>query len=459
MHDSPEKTPDSEVAHPISLSFAKRVRLATIESGVEGMATIKNKIAIYYTSFIGLAPRIFGSAHLLYAIVNSINDPLIGFGIDKSSHRKRGSKYRRFLLLAIPLYIMGMVLLLAGQPTWKEWVLFLCIFLGLSLFDTGYATTTISASSVIIQTTDTDKDRGFYVGLRLSLKVIFGVAGFLLPSFFLTGNSTREQALWMFIGFGVLGLVVYTLPLLTLKLPISQPKDEVQKSQLWKVMKRMLTTKSYLFYIVFAFLLNGVAMNQEIFLLYYADDVMEVSGTILVLLSALIIPFLLLTNLLSKFLIQKVGLRKLLIITTLVLIASNFLTLLGLSIPTSIAGLFMAVIAGNFWNVLKFPILGVSIDHYVSKYGEANEGTFLGVDAIFNSPAVSVVFFVFTLLIEQGGYIAGAEGGQSPAAKNAVHLAITLISIICSTVALIFVLLFPFPKSDKKKKRGQAEKF
>ncbi|MHA1672645.1 MAG: MFS transporter [Promethearchaeota archaeon] len=452
MYESPENELDSEVTLPERLSLAKRVRLATIESGTEGMATIRNKIAIYYTSFIGLRPSVYGSAMLLYAFVNSVNDPLVGYGIDKSSHCKGVSKYKRFLLLAIPLYILGMGLLLFGQPAWKEWVLFISIFLGLSIYDTGYAITTISASSVIIQTVDADEDRGFYVGMRLSLKVIFGVAGFLLPTLFLTGNATREQALWMFIGFGVVGLLVYTLPLLTLNIPISQPKLEVQRSQLWMVMKRMLTMKSYLIYIVFAFLINGVALNQEIFLLYYADDVLEVSGTTLIVLSALSIPFLLLTNLSSKFLIQKVGLRKLSITTTIVLIASNFLTLLELSMPTSIAGLFLAVVAGNFWNVLKFPILGVSINHYEAKYGEKNEGTFLGVDAIFNSPAVSVVFFIFTVLIEQGGYISGLEGSQSFEAKNAVHLAITLISITCASIALIFVLMFPFQKKRDKEK-------
>ena len=47
MYESPENEPDSEVTHPERLSFAKRVRLATIESGTEGMATIRNKMAIH----------------------------------------------------------------------------------------------------------------------------------------------------------------------------------------------------------------------------------------------------------------------------------------------------------------------------------------------------------------------------------------------------------------------------
>ncbi len=429
------------------LSTSKRIQLATIESSSAAMIVVGNKLEKYYTDFIGMRPGLFGTAHLLYAFVNSINDPLLGYVIDHSSDKQGRSKYRIFLLGAMPLFLIGMMLQLIGQPHWSEALLFLCVFLGYSIFDTGMAAMTISAGSIVIQSVKDDSDRGAYVGLRLTIKAIFGVAGFLLPSMFLTGNATRVQVLLMFCGFAVFGFILYCIPVSTLKIPVSISQEAVGSSKMRVVLKQMLSMKTYRIFICMAFLITGVAMNQELFLLYFADDVAGLHGLPLTILSGLMLPFLFLTSLSAGYLIKKFGVKLLTFVVIILIIFGNVITLLDINLYVSIVGLFLAVIAGNFWYVLRFSLSGRIMDEYARIFGERNEGMFMGVDAIFNAPAVSLVLFAFSWIIDLNGYI-GTADIQTPQAINAIRMGTTLISIICCSIALVLLFFLPIQKDS-----------
>ena len=83
MNKEFEEKNDSE----IQFSSSKRLQMATMESSTAAMIVVGNKLEKYYTDFIGMRPGLFGTAHLLYAFVNSINDPLLGYFIDHSSNK------------------------------------------------------------------------------------------------------------------------------------------------------------------------------------------------------------------------------------------------------------------------------------------------------------------------------------------------------------------------------------
>ncbi|MHA1112311.1 MAG: MFS transporter [Promethearchaeota archaeon] len=428
----------------------EKLNMAIMESSTASIEVISSKLPIYYTDFIGMSSKLFGRAHLLFAIVNAINDPILGYFMDRAPHKNGVSKYRKFIKATIPVAILAIIIMLMGQPSWPTWILFILVFLGLSLRDTAYAMQGISASSIIIQNEKSDSGRGAYVGLRLTLKAIFAVAGFLIPSYFLTGSKDSTiPPLLMFLGFGIVGIVLFIIPARKVNPPIKVDFELERKSSMGKVLLRMLKMKSYVTYIIIAFLISGIALNQELFMLYFADDVMELSGTMTVIVSALVIPLIIGANFSSRYLIKKFGVRKLLIVTTVTLIVTNVTVLLQINNVLSIACLLISVTAGNYWLLIKFPITGIIIDEYASKFGERNEGTFLGVDSIFHAPAISVFLAIFLAIIDKIGYI-GTADFQPPVVKQGMLLTMTLMTIIACTIALI-VILFLFPIGKKKK--------
>jgi len=440
--------PVFEEEHPFGMK--EKINLAVMESSTASIEVISNKLPIYYTDFIGMSPALVGQAHLLFAIVNAINDPILGYFIDKTSHKNGKSKYIRLLRMVFPLTIIAIVAMLIGQKGWPSWLLFLTLFMGFSLRDSAYALQGISAASIVIQNEDQDAGRGHYVGIRLTFKSIFGVAGFLIPAYFLTGNKDSTLApLLMFIGFGVVGLIVYIIPAWKVNPPIKETIEIEKKSNFFQTFLRMIKMKSYLTYIVLAFFLTGIAMNQELFMLYFADDVLELSSFMAVVVTALVLPLIIGTSLASKKLINKFGVRKLLIGSTVTIITTNIIVMLQISDILSIACLLLSITAGNFWFLIKFPITGTIIDEYVSIYGERNEGTFFGVDSVFNAPAVSVFLAIFLQIIDKIGYIGTAES-QTPQVKEGLLMTMTLMSIIACSIAL-FIILFIFPVGKKKK--------
>ena len=70
---------DERKSSSFKLSYALSI------GGHTGMAMIGVNLAKYYIDFVGMNPIIFGYAHLTFAIINTINDPFIGYAIDRSS--------------------------------------------------------------------------------------------------------------------------------------------------------------------------------------------------------------------------------------------------------------------------------------------------------------------------------------------------------------------------------------
>jgi Na+/melibiose symporter-like transporter len=386
----------------------KRITMATMEASTNSMIIIGNKLEKYYTDFIGMSPALFGSAHLLYAIVNSFNDPILGYFFDRSKKKRKISKYKRFLLLAIPLYLLGMILQLAGQPGMNEILLFLCVFLGYSIFDTGYAMTNISTGSIIIRSNTYDSDRAKYVGLRLAIKAVIGVAGFLLPAYFLIEN-VRSEALIMFICFGIVGLAVYSIPAATLDFTDIVIVEEPTTPEFKRTLRQMLSLKSYVLYMLIAFLITGIVINQESFILYFTDGVLELTSTQAILVSGSVLPFMIGVNLFAGRLIRKFGAVKLGFVVIFLILVGNVAALLDYSMIISILGLSISLTAGTFWWTVRFTLIGQIIDEYSETFGERIEGMFMGIDSIFNAPASSVIVFIFSWIITQYGYDGLAE--------------------------------------------------
>lgn len=100
------------------------------------------------------------------------------------------------------------------------------------------------------------------------------------------------------------------------------------------------------------------------------------------------------------------------------------------------------VLMGNsaYW-IYSMPIYGNIIDEFESKMGKRNEGTFMGIRAIFESPSKSVMIFLFTVIITSMGYLGGQE--QVPSAILGIKIGVSILPIIFLLSGFFFLWFFP----------------
>ena len=408
-------------------------------SGQTGMALIGSYLVKYYTDFLGMQPIFFGYAHLSYASINAINDPIVGIIIDRAREKPLKNKYKRFMYLSAPFFITGLFFQLLGQPGWDNLLLFFCVLLGFSFLDTGNAMCGISAQSLIYRSTKSDSERSSFIGTALIFQTFFGMTMFLSSSYFLTSSSNYIQPFLMFLGFGIAGFFVYLLG--TSLFPVFKRSYGTKQMEGLKItFKRIIHQKYYYAFLIIAFTMNGIAFNHQVFMLYILDDLLDFPGEFILFVSAFALPLNFVLYIMSRRIVKKIGLKKSFFICTGILLVSYFGIFISLNQIVSLILLIIITLGINFWWILATPITGIVIDEYERIYKENKSAIFLGINSIFLSPAVSIVIFIFTSIITLFGYNGTVET-QSELAKIGLRVGLGLVPFIFVLIALLGMFL------------------
>lgn len=200
--------------------------------------------------------------------------------------------------------------------------------------------------------------------------------------------------------------------------------------------------------------MGAVTSTVITFQIFYFEDVVGVAGTTVALVSGITLPFTFFAYYLVQVVTKKLGPRKTLMIFITISITA-FLGLLLTRIFVLSIIFYLIVIMGNaaFW-ILSNPIFGNVIDEYELKTGNRNEGTFMGINAIFITPNKQIMIFLFTLIISFMGYN-GAAVNQTESAVQGIQLGTALVPIILLIIG--FLILFFFPLRGEKLKEVKKE--
>lgn len=327
------------------------------------------------------------------------------------------------------------------NPDVPHIAIFIMLFIGLAIHDTGHAMFSINRGSLLITVTDDDNERASLVTVSLVFQTILGIFSYLLILIFLTGTTPLTVLYIMFAIVGVLGVGVAILGVKGIKEP---PKLYSRQTfpKLKQLIKDVFKSKTFIFYIVFQFVMGAVSSTVITFQLFYFEDVIKAKGTEVALVSGLTLPFTFLAYYLVQVITKKFGSRKtLLIFITISIIAFLGLLLTRIFILSII--FYMIVNMGNaaFW-ILSTPIFGNIIDEYELKTGNRNEGTFMGINAIFITPNKQGMIFLFTLIITFMGYNGAAEV-QTESAVLGIQLGVALVPILLLIIGFLILLFFP----------------
>ncbi len=304
----------------------------------------------------------------------------------------------------------------------------------------------ISKGNIIIEGSSSDKERSSIESVSLIFQTIFGVAAFLLPTYFLTNDdATQTQALLMFIGVGVVGVIFYIFSALgfrkSTKSVIPNESPKIMKNY-GKTMKLMLKQRSYILYILCGILIVGVQANSQTFMTFYLDNYLNIQEGTIMIISGVFFPIYLIAYIIGPSLVKKIGIKGFLIIGQIITIAGYAGVLLGFTGYYAYASLALSSIGGLFWWIANLALFGKIFDEFEEKHGKIKKSVFFGINAIFSSPAPSIVFFVFSIIIDSYGFN-DLWDVQTFDGKIGLRLGIGLWPLILIVVALILILFLP----------------
>ena len=203
--------------------------------------------------------------------------------------------------------------------------------------------------------------------------------------------------------------------------------------------------------------MGAVASTVITFQVFYFEDVIGVVGSIVALVSGITLPFTFFAYYLVQVVTKRLGSRK----TLMIFLSMNIIAFIGLlstRIFISSIIFYLIVNMGNaaFW-ILSSPIFGNIIDENELKTGNRNEGTFLGINAIFVSPSKSIMIFLFTLIITSMG-CNGAAIVQTEDAVLGIQLGTALIPTILLIIGFLLLLFFPLRGEKLERVKNEMKK-
>ncbi len=402
--------------------------------------------AIMYVEFfwedLGLInyQGLFIAGQVIYATINSLNDPLFGYLTDKTNVDKWGS--RRLIHIRYGAVIWGILFVVMWFPwsTTNITTIFIHYILAICAFDTIY---TLVVQSWLALSSEITED--MTIRNRLSfLANIFMIVG-MVPSLFIRNIYLTNTTLYFIVvsacaGFSILSYIWVTY---TVK---ERPELRMeQKISFWKQIGQaanslsfwMRTGYYYFTYVEFSLLLSFLFAYLYVF---------DIGGftTMAIYIAFFSIGWV--SQIIYMQISKKFGMRNTILVLkmiyTIMSIVGYYITL-NFPFNTLIVWLcFGAKTLFSGYGVFNYPMLTLVIDEDEVRYGSRREGLYMGVGSAIFKSADSLGPIIGTSILLRFGYVENALY-QLPSTLNGIKFMLFVIPAIASLIILVFLVFFP----------------
>ena len=402
--------------------------------------------AIMYVEFfwedLGLIEYqgLFIAGQVIYATINSLNDPIFGYLTDRTDVDKWGS--RRLIHIRYGAVIWGILFVVMWFPwsTTNITIIFIHYILAICAFDTIY---TLVVQSWLALSSEITEDMA--IRNRLSFFAgIFMILG-MVPSLFIRNIYLTNITLYYIVvsacaGFSILSYIWMTY---TVK---ERPELRMeQKISFWKQLGQaanslsfwMRTGYYYFTYIEFSLLLSFL------FAYIYIFDIGPIT-TMAIYIVFFAIGWI--SQIIYMQLSKKFGMRNtILVLKTIYALMSVLGYYLTLTNPFDTLLVWLAFGAKTLFSgygVFNYPMLTLVIDEDEVRYGSRREGLYMGVGSAIFKSADSLGPIIGTSILLRFGYVENAIY-QLPSTLNGIKFMLFIIPAIASLISLIFLVFFP----------------
>jgi glycoside/pentoside/hexuronide:cation symporter, GPH family len=415
---------------------------------------------IFWEVEVGLNIWLVALGYVIYAIWNSVNDPLVGYFTDqpKKWWSKYGKRFPFIIIAGVPL-ILSLAAVFSppnvdpvdGALIYVSWIL-----ISTCSYEFFYTVLSLNHFALYPDKFRLEKDRRKVGGIRMALSLIGTSVGFMIPPLLIEYGDRQSYTnmAWIFVLINLI-LFITIIPghkeSDSLKNRYTSEQKEEHGISFIETLKMVLKSKNFLVVILIFFLdaIIGVSLTASIQYLtrYVLEAEADVSIFILAgfILGALLSlwPWLILSNKIDNN-------RNMLIIgvflNTIFLLPFMFAqTLLGFVLCAFLLG-----IGGGALRIGRNPVMADTIDEATLKSKKHLEGSFMGVYTFFNKFSLIAQGLFFALVHELTGFNPNSEF-QTEFAKFGIRVHTALIPMILTLIGLIVFILVYDLKPEKTK--------
>jgi len=418
--------------------------------------------ALSYVDFfyddLGLSAEYFNLALIIYAIINSLNDPLLSIMSDRTDRNRWGS--RRLIYIRWGGLFWCVFFVLAWFP-WSydnQLIMFFHFLISISMFDMGLSLV-VSCWMALLPEISPD------INQRVKLSYIVGIitllAGILIIIFVGTKDFGIPAFQVMSIFVGILCFVLFYL-VATLVKERGEFFDD-KPLPFFKGIFETVKSKSFMIYVGYNFFfVVNTSLGLAYIFIYQLITPLNLMGFYLIMVFNASVA-----NYLGMRFQRKMGIRGVIlkfgifkvIFGILFYMMSLIITQgqLGLLIP--LFGYLIVSFLGGIIGGFNHTLITLSMDEDELKTGVRRESTFLGVNALFTKPGDSVGPIIATLILGVTNYIRDAPAILQPeAALIGIKTIFLLIPTVFTIISLIFIYFYPIHGEYKTKIYAEIEK-
>ncbi len=425
-------------------------------------------IFTFYYAVVGVNVTLLMWAFIIFAVWDSINDPLLGPISDRTQTRVGR---RRFWVLVslIPFALVNLFLftppLAADEMTKLNYMIIVIM-----IYDFVYTLFSLNQVAMFSEMFKTEKKRS-QANLYKNILTIVGIIfGFVLPTIIIkpmvpTEETPAETVAGMYVTTGImLCVLVLVFGYLFYKKGMKEDPARLTKPQampaLLPSLIQTLKNKSFVIFVV-ANLFNWFVfkMLTTVIPLYGIHVLGIPEGSIL--LSLLLLVALLSAAFLfpvCKKIGLKIGMRNAFMVTEVIWIGA-LIPFWFLDNQPIIAMVFMILMGFGLAGAMYFVdiIIGSIIDEDEVKHGCRREGSYYGINALINRYSTILVFVVIAITLTGYGWENYLVGAGLSIANLQIGLKQLLVITNIIGIVVVLVLLKVFPLHGERWKQVQEQ--
>ena len=418
----------------------------------------------YYHAVIGLDPLMILLATILLTFWYGLNDPLIGYLLDRNFKwtRKWGRRFPWIVICAAPWAFSIVLIFTAPSAAINPWPAFFWFIMANAIYETLITTLDINITALRADKFRTESERRKYSFFFAPLDMIALALGFILPPLFIgfATGSLSYTIMAIFIGAITLFFMILFIPSTREdKIIIDRYFDRhYERLTFFKGIVKALKTKSFLaFLIQYSLFLTSTTILTAI-IVYVINFIILDPDMMMVLMAIFIIGAIVAVPLWQKVFKKLNNTKKYYVMGNLILVvvlfpATFFQGLIDLAIMMFIIGFAMS----SVWTFGIPVILSNTQDDFVASTGVNQKGILLGAWGLLTILTSFIDELVIGIVFSATGFVGGIETYVELVATVAdVNLVLwgirLLIGVIPASITLIGALIFWkfFPLTQEK---------
>ena len=435
-------------------------------------------LQVFYTESLGITPLIVMLVMIIARIWDAVNDPLWGKIVDNAPCKKKGTRYKRWLIyLCLPLAVSAVIMFINVKSLgFSMGASIAYVSFSYILFGMLYTGVNIPYGSMASVITTDDKERNSLSVFR-SVGSTLGAFGPMILSFLcydkvLDASGAKQSILnpnKLLIGVAVLALLSIVAFILCNKISkerVVVELDSRQKSNTRKVIKNLVSTKSFVIISIVGMLFLAAQMFQTTYNSYVFMKFFKSGGMAAITQVCQYLPVAVVMVFAGK-LVKKFG-RKEICAMGLLFSAISFGALALIPITVVDRNVLMYLffvfsllngIGNSFIFLMIWALANDAVDDYFVRTKSHDEGTAYSIFIFMRKLGQTLAAIIVNISLISLGYGKNGELNFLPTEAQATSMYYQSIIIPAVLSLAMFILLwFIYPLNKKRVIELQEQK-